>query len=106
MLHAQRFTTALLFILMVLPPGPRAMAASDSPHGYATPVPAEREIRLEKGKAQDVNVKRFETIRFTYGEATLTWTFDTLGTGSFPLSKVVPGAAGTVYVEESPLYSF
>ncbi|MBS0542389.1 MAG: CzcE family metal-binding protein, partial [Proteobacteria bacterium] len=36
---------------------------------------------------------------------TVNWTFDTLGTNSFPLSKVVQGGDKvTVYLEESPLY--
>ena len=52
-----------------------------------------------------INVTRLETVALKVGDKTVNWTFDTLGTNSFPLSKVVQGADKvTVYLEESPLY--
>ncbi len=50
-----------------------------------------------------INVTRLETVALKVGDKTVNWTFDTLGTNSFPLSKVVRrGDKVTVYLEESP----
>jgi hypothetical protein len=50
-----------------------------------------------------LNVTRQETVKINVGGKSVVWSFDTLGTPSFPLSKVIPGAEGiTVYVAESP----
>ncbi|SDE63765.1 Heavy-metal resistance protein CzcE [Massilia sp. PDC64] len=52
-----------------------------------------------------LNVTRLETITINTGGKSVTWTFDTLDTRSFPLSRIVPRFDNvTVYVSESPLY--
>lgn len=102
----KRISTSILFSALVLALPIGASAKQDAPFGHATQSAPTRVIQLEKGKAMHINVKRFETIRFTDGETTLTWTFDTLGTPNFALSKIFPGAAGIIYVDESPYYAF
>ena len=48
---------------------------------------------------------RLETIRINVGGKSVTWMFDTLGTASFPLANIIPGAGDvTVYVTENPAY--
>ena len=75
-----------------------------APYGYPATGTPDRTVVVDPG-TRHVNVTRLETVAFRVGNKTATWTFDTFGTRSFPLSKVVPGADGvTVYVEESPLY--
>lgn len=65
---------------------------------------ADREITVVSG-SNYLNVTRLETIKINVGGKSVVWTFDTLGTAPFPLSKVVPGADGiTVYVAENPAY--
>ncbi len=75
-----------------------------APFGYAGTAPAAREIAIDKA-TRSINVTRLETVALRLGNGSTTWTFDTLGTNSFPLSKILPGAdAVTVYVAESPYY--
>lgn len=75
-----------------------------APYGYPATRNAEREISVSGGG--HVNVTRLETTRITVAGKSVVWTFDTLGTTPFPLSRIIPGADGvTVYVAENPLYS-
>ncbi|MDZ4316897.1 MAG: CzcE family metal-binding protein [Azonexus sp.] len=75
-----------------------------APYGYAATRNADREITLSSG-SKYLNVTRLETIKINVGGKSVVWTFDTLGTASFPLSKVVAGTDGiTVYVAENPSY--
>jgi hypothetical protein len=75
-----------------------------APYGYAASAKADRVVNLD-GHAKYLNVSQLETVQLNFGGKSVTWTFDTLGTGSFPLSKVIPGAEGiTVYVAKNPLY--
>jgi hypothetical protein len=75
-----------------------------APFGYAAMKNADREITVVSG-SNYLNVTRLETIKINVGGKSVVWTFDTLGTAPFPLSKVVPGADGiTVYVAENPAY--
>lgn len=76
-----------------------------APYGYATSGPAARVVTIDSS-TKYLNVTRLETIRIDVGSKSVTWTFDTLGTASFPLAKVIPGAEGvTVYVTENPAYT-
>lgn len=76
-----------------------------APYGYATSSAAARVVTIDSG-TKYLNVTRLETIRINVGGKSVTWTFDTLGTASFPLAKVIPGADGvTVYVTENPAYT-
>ena len=73
-------------------------------YGYTSLAKAERSITID-GQTRHINVVRMETIAIRVGEKTVTWTFDTLGTASFPLSKIIPGTDQvTVYVDENPMY--
>ena len=73
-------------------------------YGYASNAAPSRTVTVNADTSY-VNVTRLETVALKIGDKTVNWTFDTLGTNSFPLSKVVPGADKvTVYLEESPLY--
>ncbi|MBC7859980.1 MAG: CzcE family metal-binding protein [Burkholderiaceae bacterium] len=73
-------------------------------YGYATSGKPERVVNLDN-RAKYLNVTQLETVQLNFGGKSVTWTFDTLGTGSFPLSNVIPGAEGiTVYVAKNPLY--
>lgn len=75
-----------------------------APYGYATAGPAERVVDIQPG-TKFLNVTRLETVRINVGGKSVIWTFDTLGTRSFPLSKIVPGAESImVYVDEHPFY--
>ena len=75
-----------------------------APFGYAATKNADREITLASG-SKYLNVTRLETVKINVGGKSVVWTFDTLGTAPFPLSKIVPGADGiTVYVTENPSY--
>ena len=75
-----------------------------APYGYAASRNADREVTLSSG-SKYLNVTRLETIKINLGAKSVVWTFDTLGTASFPLSKIVSGADGiTVYVTENPAY--
>ena len=72
--------------------------------GYAATKNADREITLASG-SKYLNVTRLETVKINVGGKSVAWTFDTLGTASFPLAKVIPGTDGvTVYVKENPSY--
>ncbi|SBT10423.1 conserved exported hypothetical protein [Candidatus Propionivibrio aalborgensis] len=76
-----------------------------APYGYATSGTAARVVNIDGG-TKHLNVTRLESVRIIVGGKSVTWMFDTLGTSSFPLSKVIPGADGvTVYVTENPSYS-
>jgi hypothetical protein len=53
-----------------------------------------------------VNVTAGETVEFKLPGHTVVWDFDTLGTPTFALSRIIPGApAVRVYVAPNPLYS-
>lgn len=72
--------------------------------GYAATKAADREVTLNSG-SKYLNVTRLETIKINVGGKSVVWTFDTLGTAPFPLSKIASGADGiTVYVAETPSY--
>ena len=84
--------------------GTKSSAIALAPYGHATAAAPLREVRLADSNGF-LNVARLETVRIVTADKTVTWTFDTLGTHAFPLSKILPGADGiTVFVSESPLY--
>lgn len=73
-------------------------------HGYAATKASDREVTLGGG-SKYLNVTRLETVKINVAGKSVVWTFDTLGSGPFPLSRIVPGAEGiTVYVTENPAY--
>lgn len=73
-------------------------------YGYAGNATPSRTVTVN-ADTRYINVTRLETVAVKVGDKTVNWTFDTLGTNSFPLSKVVSGADKvTLYLEESPLY--
>ena len=73
-----------------------------APFGYAATKSVDREVSLPSG-SKYLNVTRLETLKINVSGKSVVWTFDTLGTAAFPLSKIVPGADGiTVYVTENP----
>lgn len=73
-----------------------------APLGYAANAHPSRIVNLEQG-AKYLNVTRMETVQINVAGKSVTWTFDTLGTPNFSLSKIIPGAEGiTVYVSEDP----
>lgn len=75
-----------------------------APYGYATSSAAARVVTIDSS-TKHLNVTRLETIRINVGGKSVTWMFDTLGTASFQLANVIPGAEGvTVYVSENPAY--
>jgi len=75
-----------------------------APFGYAATKNADREVSLPSG-GKYLNVTRPETLKINVDGKSVVWTFDTLGTAAFPLSKIVSGADGiTVYVTENPSY--
>lgn len=79
-------------------------ANQQDPHGYATSGPVSRVLNIDNG-TKYLNVTRLETVQINFEGKSVTWTFDTLGTGSFSLSKIIPGASGvTVYIAENPMY--
>lgn len=83
-------------------PDARALA----PYGYETGGAADRVVVLDPAM-KAINVTRMETVEFRLGNTSTTWTFDTLGTPSFTLAEILPGADGvTVFVAESPLYRY
>ena len=75
-----------------------------APYGYATTGAAAREVSINSG-TKYLNVTRLEAVKINIDGKSVTWSFDTLGTNAFPLSKIVSGAEGvTVYVAENPSY--
>lgn len=73
-------------------------------YGYAAPSAASREVTIEAG-TKYLNVAQQETVKINVGGKSVNWTFDTLGTQPFPLSRIVPEAGNvTVYVAANPLY--
>lgn len=79
-------------------------ANAQAPFGYAVDGGADRAVDIGPA-TKYLNVTRLETIRINAGGKSVTWKFDTLGTPSFPLSKVIPGLDGVaVYVAENPSY--
>ena len=80
------------------PPGRQA------PFGYAVAGGASRTITIDP-ETRYLNVTRLEAVVINAGGKSVTWSFDTLDTRSFPLSHILPGADNlTVYVSESPQY--
>ncbi len=81
-----------------------AAEAQESRYGHPSPGPADRTVVI--GPDTDwINVTRLETVKIRYDGQATTWTFNTMGTRPFPLSKIVPGVEGvTVYVSEHPMY--
>tara|TARA_R110001583_G_scaffold90485_1_gene232410 strand:+ start:3874 stop:4260 length:387 start_codon:yes stop_codon:yes gene_type:complete len=76
-----------------------------APFGYKAAAAPTREVTLIGGERY-LNVRQLETVRITADGKSVDWTFNTLGTRSFPLSEVIPGSKGvTVYVSESPDYA-
>lgn len=75
-----------------------------APYGYPTSSTAARVVTIDSS-TKYLNVTRLETIQINAGGKSITWMFDTLGTASFPLAKIIPGTEGvTVYVTENPAY--
>lgn len=104
-----RGAMASVLTLSVLAAGGHAFAATGDAgarYGSKASGSPSRTIVIDNG-TRHINVTRLETaaLRVGNGDESTTWTFDTLGTRSFPLSRIIPSAEGvTVYVEESPLY--
>lgn len=75
-----------------------------APYGYVGNGKPDRTVTLSKD-AKYLNVDRMETVRINVAGKAVTWTFDTFGTPTFPLSDIIPEAKGIqVYVSENPLY--
>ena len=75
-----------------------------APYGYAATGAAAREISVNSG-TKYLNVTRLETVKINVDGKSVIWSFDTLGTKAFPLSKIVSGADDVwVYVAENPYY--
>jgi len=75
-----------------------------APYGYASPVTPAPGIIIDKD-TRHINVMRLDTIAIRVADKTIGWTFDTFGTASFPLSKIIPGVEGvTVYIAENSMY--
>lgn len=73
-------------------------------YGYSSSAVAARVVLVDSS-TKYLNVTRLETVQIKVGGKSVTWTFDTLGTAPFPLSRIIPGAEGvTVYVAENPAY--
>lgn len=73
-------------------------------YGYAATKGADREVTLTS-TSKYLNVTRLETVKINVGGKSVVWTFDTLGTASFPLAKIIPGIDGvTIYVAENTSY--
>jgi len=104
-----RGATAGLLTLSVLAVSGHALAARSDADGAArygsrASGSPSRTIVIDNG-TRHINVTRLETAALRVSGENTTWTFDTVGTRSFPLSRIIPDAEGvTVYVEESPLY--
>ena len=63
---------------------------NNSPLGMTgNPEQADRYIVLKAGK-KFVNVTQGETVKFTSGDKSFTWKFDTLGTPNFQLTDIAP----------------
>ena len=75
------------------------------PMGYQVDSGAARVIDLTAPR-KAVNVTAGETVEFRLPGNRVVWDFDTLGTPTFVLSRIIPGApAVRVYVAPNPLYS-
>lgn len=74
-----------------------------NPFGYSAEKSPERTIDVTQARA-GINVSQGETVRLVAGGKSVVWTFDTLRTGALPLSVILPGAGGMVYVDSDPLY--
>ncbi|HRP96083.1 MAG TPA: CzcE family metal-binding protein [Rhodocyclaceae bacterium] len=91
-------------LVLGLVAGGQAVAAAKMPYGSMANGTPGRSIVIDNG-TRHIDVERFETVSLRIGDQTTNWTFDTLRTGSFPLSEIVPAANGVrVYVRESSLY--
>ena len=75
------------------------------PMGHQVDSGATRIIDLTAPR-RAVNVTAGETVEFRLPGQTVVWDFDTLGTPTFALSRIIPDApAVRVYVAPNPLYS-
>jgi hypothetical protein len=73
-----------------------------APYGYVTSSPAARVANVDSS-TRYINVTRGEAVQINVAGKSVTWTFDTLGTPTFSLDKIVPGAGNvTVYVAPNP----
>lgn len=73
-------------------------------YGYVVSGVAGRVFNVDSN-TKSINVSRLETVKINVGGKSVTWMFDTFGTASFPLSKIISGAEEvTVYVTENPVY--
>lgn len=74
-----------------------------TPLGHRVSGGATRVIDLTDRRAP-INVTAGETVQYDLNGRSVVWTFDTLGTPTFSLSKILPGAPDlTVYVARNPL---
>ena len=72
--------------------------------GYPSSGVPSRVITIDSG-TKHINVVQQENVQIDLAGKRVVWNFDTLGTQSFPLSKIIPGADNvTVYVSGNPLY--
>ncbi len=77
-------------------------ANANSPLGYAVTGQVGRVVTIDSG-TKYLNVTRGETVQINVAGKSVTWVFDTLGTPSFTLDKIIPGAGNvTVYVDRNP----
>jgi hypothetical protein len=73
-----------------------------APYGYVTSSPAARVANVDSNTLY-INVTRGEAVQINVAGKSVTWLFDTLGTPTFSLDKIVPGAGNiTVYVAPNP----
>ena len=101
---AEDNTADLLWLKQVQESKSQPTANQLARYGYATTGTPAREVSVNSG-TKHLNVTRLETVKINVDGKSVTWSFDTLGTNAFPLSKIVSGAEEvTVYVTENPSY--
>ena len=70
-----------------------------APFGYAVGGSQARRIVTIDSSTRYLNVTRGEVVQINIAGKSITWIFDTLGTPTFSLDKIIPGAGHvTVYV--------
>jgi outer membrane receptor protein involved in Fe transport len=85
------------------PPSAAPGVGRENPMGHEVVAGASRTIDLT-GRRKAVNVTAGEIVEFRLDGHAVTWDFDTLGTPSFVLSRIIPGApAVRVYVAPDPM---
>lgn len=76
---------------------------ASAPFGYAVTGSQAGRIVTIDSSTRYLNVTRGEAVQINIAGKIVAWVFDTLGTPTFSLDKIVPGAGHvTVYVASSP----